>query len=193
MRTEECCLPNGIETPKNIRCSSWTATSGTEEEKGGGQFTYESKQLWSKVTWRCVNHISQSLTEIRGNLPGRATYSRPKIINSTKKWTWLKNKCTIVVLRVLWCSLQVISKSLCLRHEFLTLEVTSKDTLGCPSKGCWRCTWQQKVHGWSRTLNCFPTQVGFTSVLWTLQFWQRKIYTELKYHYSCPLIKEHFP
>lgn len=114
MRTE-CCLPKGIETPTS---DALPDLPPQEQRRKREQFTYESKQLWSKLTWRCVNHISQSLTETRGNLPGRATYSRPKIINSTKKWTWLKNKCTIV-LRVMWCSLQVISKSLCLKHEFL--------------------------------------------------------------------------
>lgn len=97
-----------------------------------------------------------------------ATYSRPKISNSTKKWTWLKNKCTLVF-RVMWCSLQMISKSLCLKHDFLTLEVPAKDADDARGSSKFK-------DGEGRT------QLGFTIVLWTLQFWQRKIYTELKYH-----------
>lgn len=70
MRTEKC-LPKGIVMPKNIRCSSWSATSGKEEGKGA-VYVWTQTQLWSKITRRCVNHKSLSLTETQGKPTGKS-------------------------------------------------------------------------------------------------------------------------
>lgn len=124
MRTKECCLPCQMDT-KNMRCSSLSATSEKNREKGVA-YVWNQTKLRSKITWSVNYNIPFGHGNSRGNPLGRATYRRPKTINPPKKRTGSKTS-------VLWypgwrdVSLQMISKPLCPKHESLALEVTSKD------------------------------------------------------------------